>query len=175
MNKLPVLDDGYVTLLSSTIPNKKYKDVLDNFFQATPTESLRQACFLVMAIRCPIFVQLIFAQHGLTLISTRDNKLTTYRPNAGEIGGSDHANNKMIAEDIAATSEALTVNPNAYQADGCDKFISQIILPISTYSTFIVSGTLDKWQKFYTNQNVPAPIKSYAMVIEQVVRAEYNV
>ena len=67
------------------------------------------------------------------------------------------------------------INPNAYQADGCDKFISQIILPISTYATFIVSGSLEKWQKFYQNKNVPAPIKSYATTIEQIVRAEYNI
>lgn len=175
LNKIPVLDDGYVALLSSALSHQTYKDVVDEFFGAKDKITLRKACFAVLAFKAPIFVQLHLAQHGLTLISTASTSdSSAYKPNPGEIGCPDHATSKDIADDISSTTAALLINPSAYRADGADTFISQLIMPISTYATFIVSGNLDTWQRFYQSKAVPAPIKAYCLAVEQIIKGEWK-
>lgn len=174
LNKIPVLDEGYAALISSSLPHLKYQDVVDEFFGAKDHQQLKTVAYATLAIKSPIFVQLYIAQMGFTLVSSRLNQLAAYKPSVGEIGGKDHNTNMDISDDIARTTEALLINPSAYQADGCEPFISQIILPISTYATFIVGGTLKQWMEFYQNKNVPAPIKAYKNAIEQIIKAEWK-
>lgn len=174
LNKIPVLDHGYVALISSTLPAQTHSDVVDEFFKAQARDELNSVCFAVVAIKAPIFTTLVLSQYGFTLVPTRHDALQAYQPSVGEIGSPDLETNRLISEDIARTSEALLINPSAYAADGADKFISQIIMPVSTYSTFIVGGSLEQWQKFYKKKNVPAPIRAYADAIEQVIKAEWR-
>lgn len=174
LNKLPVLDNGYVALIDSTMPHKRYEAVVDEFYRATSTPALHKLCHAVLVFKAPLFVQLHLAQHGLALVSTRVQESEAYVPSIGEIGCSSHENNKLISEDISRTTEALLINPKAYQTDGCDPFISQVIMPVSSYATFLVGGTLEMWQKFYNTKSVPAPIKSYASAVEQLIKAEWK-
>lgn len=174
LNKIPVLDDGYVALLSSALSHVIYKDMLDEFFESKDSKIIHKICYATIAFKAPIFVQLYIAQHGLTLVSTKVGELNAYKPNPGEVGSRDHNTNKEIADDISRTTDALLINPAAYQADGADHFISQLIMPVSTYATFIVGGTLETWQKFYQFKSVPAPIRSYTDAIEQIIKAEWK-
>lgn len=174
LNNIPVLDDGYVALLSSALSHMTYKDVVDEYFGAVDNINLRKACFATLVFRAPIFVQLHLSQHGLTLISTKNSDVSAYKPNGGEVGCQDHATSKDIADDIARTTDALLINPAAYKADGADPFISQVIMPISTYTTFIVAGTLEQWQKFYQYKSVPTPIRAYADAVENIMKAEWK-
>lgn len=174
LNRLPVLDDGYVALISSAVPHVVYRDVTDEFFGAKESLSLRKVCYATLVFKAPIFFHLYLSQHRLTLISTKENSSAAYIPNPGEIGCSEHTTSKDIADDISHTTAALLINPAAYQSDGADRFISQIIMPISTYSTFIVGGTLEEWIKFYQTKGAPAPIRAYAKAVEQIIKAEWK-
>lgn len=174
LNKIPVLDDGYVALISSALSHSTYQDVVDEFFGARDHIGLRDLAYGVCVFRAPIFVQLYIAQNGLHLLSSRQDTLGAYKPNAGEIGCSDHETSKLIADDIQRTTDALLINPSAYRSDGADPFISQLIMPISTYATFIVGGTLKQWIEFYQAKNVPDPIKAYKNAVEQIVKAEWK-
>lgn len=174
LNKLPVLDNGYVALIDSTLPHKRYESVVDEFFRATPIPAIHKLCHAVIVFKAPLFVQLHLAQHGLTLVSTRVQEAEAYVPSVGEVGSDSHEINKMISEDMANTTEALLINPKAYQSDGCDPFISQVMMPVSSYATFLVCGSLEAWQKFYNTKSVPAPIRSYASAVEQIIKAEWK-
>ncbi len=174
LNKIPVLDDGYVALISSALSHITYNDTVDEFFGAKDHLSLKDIAYAALVFKAPLFVQLHLAQAGLTLVSSRSTEIGAYKPNPGEIGCADHETSKLISDDIARTTDALLINPNAYQADGADKFISQLIMPVSTYATFIVGGTLKQWQEFYQAKNVPAPIKAYKLAVEQIVKAEWK-
>lgn len=174
LNKIPVLDDGYVALISSAVPHVVYRDVIDEYFGAKDTLSLRKVSYATLVFKAPVFFHLYLSQHGLTLISTKENAAGAYKPNPGEIGCQDHATSREIADDISRTTEALLINPAAYRSDGADQFISQIILPISTYSTFIVGGTLEEWIKFYQSKGAPAPIRAYAKAVEQIIKVEWK-
>jgi hypothetical protein len=97
-----------------------------------------------------------------------------YLPNVGEIGSPDSQTNKEISESITATSNALMHNPKAYQEDGANRFISQVLTPINTYTTILVSGSYNDWKRFCNQQGVPMPIKAYIKVITQIMNAEWR-
>lgn len=175
LNKIPCLDKGYVAYISSSNNSDKLKELSLEFLRSTDWSSLKTMANLTIAMRCPLFVQLNLSKFHFTIVTAAAiGEPESYRPNAGEIGGSDRATNELIADDIARTSEALHINPKAYQADGCDRFVSQILTPISTYTTLIVHGSLDKWQEFVRQTNVPAPLSSYINSVKQIIDMEWR-
>jgi len=163
LNKIPVLDQGYVALISSAMSNKVYSDTVDEFFGAMDNVSLHRLSFATLVFKAPLFVQMHLGQHGVKIVHAKPANQS-----------SDLESNRAIADDIERTTAALLINPASYRADGADKFISQIILPISTYTTFLVGATLEDWQKFYRMKSVPAPIRSYADAVEQIIKAEWK-
>lgn len=179
LNKIPVLDQGYVALISSAMSHKVYSDTVDEFFGAVDNVSLHRLSFATLVFKAPLFVQMHLGQHGVKIVHARpanqsSDSLGAYLPNHGEIAGPDLESNRAIADDIERTTAALLINPASYRADGADRFISQIILPISTYTTFLVGATLEDWQKFYRMKSVPTPIRSYADAVEQIIKAEWK-
>ena len=80
----------------------------------------------------------------------------------------------MIAQDINHTTQALLINPKAYQMDGCDIFISQVMSPISIYNTLLVSGSLAQWIDFANKEGLATPIEQYRKTIEEVLLGEYD-
>ena len=174
LNKIPVLDNGYVALIGSACPTPIFTGVLEEFFKAKHTDTLNKVCYATLAFKAPIFVQLYLAQNGLTMVSTRVGELQAYLPGVGEIGSGDHQTDRDISDDIARTTEALLINPIAYQKDKCDPFISQVIMPVSTYDTFLVGGSLEVWKQVYSSRTTPAPIKSYLLAVEQIIKVEWK-
>lgn len=174
LNKIPVLDKGYVALISSAVPHLVHKELLAEYFEARNSNALKKVCYATLVFKAPIFVQLYLAQNGLTLVSTKVEDVEAYEPNPGEICSGSHDSDVAIASDITRTTAALLINPSAYQSDGSDPFISQIIMPISTYTTFIVGANLEDWQKFYLNKSSPAPIRAYKFATEQIIKAEWH-
>lgn len=175
LNKIPVLDKGYVALLNAANPYVKMKDIKDNYLQHLEnTEKLNPIASMTLITKCPIFVQTHLSQFNLNIIHTRPNEIEAYVPNVTEISGPDLDTNRDIADDLYRTTEALMINPKAYQSDGCDKFISHVIMPISTYTTIIVHGDIIAWKSFLMQSKLPSPIESYRIAIEQIYSAEWR-
>jgi len=175
LNKIPCLDKGYVAYVNSANNSKQLVEMALEFFRSTDTTPLRHMANLTLVIKCPLFVQLNLAKFDLRVVMTPlFTEPEAYVPNAGEIGGQDRQTNELIADDIGRTSEALLINPKAYQADGCDRFVSQILSPISTYTTLIVHGTHAEWQKFCVQNNSPAPLDSYKAAVKQILDMEWR-
>jgi hypothetical protein len=145
------------------------------FFRSKDTTPLRDIANMTLIIKCPLFVQLNLSKFNLKVITAPQlGEPEAYAPNAGEIGGEDRSTNELIADDILRTSEALMINPKAYQTDGCDRFMSQILYPISTYTTLIVQGTHAEWVKFCIQSNPPTPVQSYQTAVKQIIEMEWR-
>lgn len=144
------------------------------FFKRTDQAFLHEVSTLTLAIKCPLFVQLRLSTFDLTIIQTPNTELEAYVPNVGEIGTSDHNINKEISQDIEQTTAALLINPMAYQKDGCDKFASQVIMPVSTYTTLIVHGSYNEWRRFCHQTGTPSGIKAYADAVQQIMTMEWR-
>jgi hypothetical protein len=175
LNKVPVLDKGYVALVDCSNTTRKLRDIGQEFFDngEYPT-SLEELGTLTLVIKCPLFVQLNISKFNLKIINVPDKEQHAYSPSVGEIGSPDRTTNEEIAADISRTTSALLINPKAYQADGCDRFVSQIITPINVYTTIIVHGSYNEWCKFACQQGfTPGPIKAYHQAIEQIITSEW--
>jgi len=174
LNKIPCLDKGYVAQIASSCPSERLNNVAMEFFKRDDSQFLREISTLTLVIKCPLFVQLNLSTHDFKIISTPVVDLETYNPNLGEVGASDLETSRNIAANIKMTSDALLINPKAYQEDGCDRFLSQILTPINTYTTLIVHGSYNEWKRFCNQQRVPSPTKSYIKAITQIMNAEWR-
>jgi len=174
LNKIPALDKGYVAYVSSSNSNKLLKELALEFLKSHDISSLQDFGTLTLVIKCPLFIQLNLSKFNLNIISAVSTDLEAYIPNPGEIGSTDRQINETISDDINRTSEALLINPRAYQADGCDRFVSQIVTPINTYTTLIVHGSYKEWQRFCIQNSPPVPLVSYTVAVKQILDMEWR-
>jgi hypothetical protein len=174
LNKLPCLDNGYVALIDSNCPSDKLNEISREFFKRDDSRFLREISTLTLVIKCPLFVQLHLSTYALKIISVPSTEAEAYYPNLTEVAAPDIQTGKTIADNIKQTTDALLINPKAYQADGCDQFISQVLTPVSTYTTLIVHGSYNEWRRFCEQQRVPPAIKSYIRVVTQIANAEWR-
>lgn len=174
INKLPVLDKGYVGLIDSSNTTKKLRDIGAEFFGGEYPTSLEDMGTLTLVLKCPIFIQLSLSKYKLDIISTKSpGDIEAYIPQPHELGCSDRQVAIAIADDIERTTAALTINPKAYQADGADKFISQIITPINIYTTIIVHGSYNEWCKF-AYAKTSNLIEAYSKAVQHIIEAEWK-
>lgn|GEM_PF-3986920 len=174
LNKIPCLDKGYVALISSACNGVRLNEVRDEYFGAHDTPALKKFGYMTVAFKCPLFVQTNLSQFNLAILPGRAVELEAYVPNAGEIGSRDRQLNEEIADDISRTTDALLINPRAYIADGADRFVAQILTPVSCYTTLIVGGTYNEWLQYIQQRSVPAPLISYINGIKQIMDAEWK-
>jgi hypothetical protein len=175
LSKIPVLDKGYVALIDSCNTTQKLRDIGTEFYGGEYPTSLEELGSLTVAIKCPLFVQLALSKYNLKVIDANfSREIEAFLPNAGETGAPERLDAEAIADDISRTTNALLINPKAYQADGCDRFISQVTTPISVYTTLIIKGSYSEWCKFAYESKLPGPIRAYAYAIAQIIEAEWK-
>jgi hypothetical protein len=175
LNHIPVLDKGYVALIDSCNTTKKLRELGNQFFGGEYPSSLEELGSMTLAIKCPLFFQLYLSKFSFKIINIpQRGELDAYRPTTIDVRSADTQSSSDIADDISRTTDALLINPKAYQADGCDRFVSQLITPISTYTEIIVKAEYSEWCKLISQRNTPNPINSYVFAIEQVLTAEWS-
>lgn len=174
LNKLPCLDLGYVAHLSTSCTSEKLNDVAMEFFKQDNSQFLRELSTLTLAVKCPLFIQLMLSTYDFKILSTPVTEIECYIPNVGEINANNLQVGQEILSNIKAASDALHINPKAFQADGCDKYISQVLTPLNTYTTLIVHGSYNEWKRFCNQQKVSAPVKSYIKAVTQIMNMEWR-
>ena len=178
LNRIPVLDKGYVALIDSCNTTQKLRDMGEEFFGGTYPTSLEELGFMTVVIKCPLFIQLNLSKCNLKVINVENSSrdIEAYKPNPGEIGAPERSTTESISDDISRTTDALLINPQAYTADGCERFVSQILTPINVYTTLIVSGSYNEWCKFiYQGKPYPPkPIEAYTMALQQIITTEWK-
>lgn len=174
LNKIPVLDKGYVALIDSCNTTAKLRDIGQEFFGGEYPTSLEELGSMTVVMKCPLFVQLSLSKYSFKVINANKGDIDAYIPNPGEIGAPDRSTCEVISDDLSRTTAALLINPKAYQADGCNGYISQIITPINVFTTIIVQGTYSEWCKYAYSDGFPAPIKAYSLALAQIIEAEWK-
>lgn len=178
LNKIPVLDKGFVAKFDTNCDGTKLNELSVEFFKRLDGKFLaEQMSSLTLIMKCPLFVQLNLSTFGLRITSLPNvgtEVLEVYLPNVGEIGAPTLEVNQDIADDIVRTSSALLMNHKAYQTDGCNRFVSQILTPINTYTTLVVSGMYNDWSRYIAQSNAPAGIAAYVDAVSQIMKAEWR-
>ena len=176
LNKIPVLDKGYVALIDSCNTTSKLRDMGAEFYGGEYPVALEQLGSMTVAMKCPLFMLMHLAKFDLKVIDANGNsgQLEAYTPNGSEVGAPDRLDSDAIADDISRTTDALLINPKSYQADGADRFVSQLTTPINVYTTLIISGSYSEWCKLAWQERLPGPIKAFTTAIGQIIEAEWK-
>lgn len=172
LNKLPVLDKGYVALISSSNNGEVLKNI--KLLADVPFAELASISSLTLAVKCPLFVQLYMSKFSFRIFNIQQDQVEAFQPDFTDVQGIDIETSTIIADDILRTTAALLLNPKSYQKDGCDRFISQVITPISVYNELVVYGSLEQWVRFSESQGLPKPIQVYADMVKEIVRNEWK-
>lgn len=174
LNKIPCLDKGFVALIDRSCPSEKLNDVSREFFKRDDSHFLRELSTMTLVIKCPLFLQLNISTFDFNIISAQGTEVEAYCPNLSELGTSDLETARNMSALMKQTTDALLINPKAFQEDGCDRFMSQVLTPINTYTTLLVHGSYNEWKKFCNQAKLPAPHKSYVRAITQIMNAEWR-
>lgn len=174
INKINVLDKGYVAFLSTHNDGEMLKNISLDLLKADLNNNLYLLSSLTVVVKCPLFVQLNLSKFGFTVVDIPVDVIEAYAPDLTDVGGPDHQVAADIADDIRRTQEALLINPLAYQKDGCNRFISQVISPISVYNELVISGTLANWLRFVRQKNLPRPVQAYCEAIKGIINNEWK-
>jgi hypothetical protein len=174
LNKIPVLDKGYVALLDSSMTTQTMRDIGTELYGGEYPIALEELGTMTVAIKCPLFVQLFLSKYDLKVLNANSGNLEAYLPHPGDIGAPERLDSEAIADDISRTTDALLINPKSYQADGCDRFMSQLTTPINVYTTLIVSGSYSEWCKLAYEKKLPGPVEAYCIALGQIITAEWK-
>lgn len=175
LSKIPVLDKGYVALIDSCNTTSKLREIGAEFYGGEYPTSLESLGSMTLVMKCPLFFLLHLSKFNLKVIDANTSReLDAYIPNPGEVGAPERLDSEAISDDIARTTDALIINPRAYQADGADRFVSQLTTPINVYTQIIVSGSYSEWCSLAFAEKLPGPIKAYTTAIEQIITTEWK-
>ena len=175
LNKINVLDKGYVALVSVSNDGRVLKSLYDDFFRTKINRELWHLASMTLLVKCPLFQQLQFSKLNLRIVQIPgSDELETYTPDVSDINTGSTEDDSQMAAYLKQTAEAMLIAPKALQEDKCDKFVSQIITPISVYNTIIVHGSLNEWLSYVKQNKLPKQLESYRVVIEGMMAAEWK-
>jgi hypothetical protein len=172
LNKIPTLDKGWVMLAGHNISGQQAYLYASTFLKRTKSEYLENNIIISFEIKAPLFVQLSLSEFGIATLAKHEVKLEAYIPTVSDIKAKTLEISTDIKNSIDTTSAVLLQNPSAMQYDGCDAFISQITLPISTYTHLLATSTLKNWLA-YIKVNSPSAIQQYKDSINGLIKAEF--
>jgi thymidylate synthase ThyX len=171
---IPILDKGWIKLLASSLPGENFDQLLIRINRNKVNDRLLELPNLTLEIRCPLFVQMYLAEHGIKFYTTKtETKLEAYIPTVADIGSPDLATSESVATHITQTTEALILNNQMYQDDKCDRFIAQVNSPVSVYNTIIGWANLRQWIDLISQRSLPKPIEEYRSAISSVLTSEW--
>jgi hypothetical protein len=174
LNKVSVLDKGFVALIDSSGNSKLLQDLQDTYFKTKINVKLLDLCSATLVVKCPLFVQLNLLQFGFDIINTPSNDVEAYLPDVSSVSADTLEDSQRICNYITATTEALLLNHKGFSMDGADHFTSQLLTPISVYNEIIISGNIKKWIAYLNQNKLPKPILAYRTAIYSILSTEWK-
>lgn len=174
LNKINVLDKGFVAFLDSSGNAKLLQDLQDEYFKTKVNMRLLDLSSATLVVKCPLFVQLNLSQFGFNIITTPSDVVEAYIPDVSSVSADTLEDSQRICNYISATTDALLLNHKGFSMDGADAFTSQMLTPINVYNEIIVSGSLKKWVDYLNQNSIPAPMIAYQQAIHQVILSEWK-
>jgi len=174
LNKISVLDKGFVAPLSFSGNGKLLQDIQDHYFKAKTNLKLLEISSATLIIKCPLFVQLNLSQYSLNIITTPSDNVEAYIPDVSLIDGESLEDRLDIANYIKITTEALLLNHKGIAMDGGSHFTAQLLTPITVYNELIVNGKLANWISFIKQKKLPKELDVFRAAVENVLSSEWK-
>jgi hypothetical protein len=174
LNKENILDKGFIAPLEFSGGGRLLQDIQDEYFKTKTNLRLLKLASATLVIKCPLFVQLNLAQHGLDVITTPSDSIEAYIPDVGMIEGNSLEDRQNMEKYIRATTEALILNQVGMPMDGGSDFTAQLLTPISVYNEIIVCGRLENWVNYLSQKKLPKEVEMYRKGILSILEVEWK-
>jgi hypothetical protein len=174
LNKITVLDKGFVAPLSFSGSGKALQEIQDHYFKTKANFKLLELSSACIVIKCPLFVQLNLSQYGLNIITTPSDNVEAYIPDLSLVQGESLEDRQEIVRYIELTTEALLLNHKGMTMDGSSRFTAQLLTPITVYNELIVNGKLVNWIQFIKQKQLPKELELYRKSVEDILLVEWR-
>jgi len=174
LNKINVLDKGFVAPLSFSGNGKILQDIQDHYFKTKTNLKLLEISSATLIIKCPLFVQLNLSQYSLNIITTPSDNVEAYIPDVSSIDGESLEDKAEIANYIKITTDALLLNHKGIVMDGGSRFTAQLLTPITVYNELIVNGKLTNWLAFINQKKLPKELEVFRAAVESILSSEWR-
>ena len=174
LNKINVLDKGFVAPLAVSGGGKLLQEIQDHYFKTKTNIKLLELSNVTLIIKCPLFVQLNLSQYNLNIITTPSDDIEAYTPDVSMIEGESLEDREEISRYIQITTEALLLNHKGITMDGGSRFTAQLLTPITVYNELIVNGKLQNWINFLRQKRLPKEIELYRSAIQNIISADWK-
>jgi hypothetical protein len=174
MSKIPVLDGGYVRLISCSPPFEEYRKILASHFRNNLTWSILDISSITLEIKCPYFILIPLVSSGMKAVAYPRQPDEAFTPSIDYIKSGSLENDKDISESMKMTIDSLMLNKRAYMHDGCDPFISSITTPVSCFWEGIIYAKTVDWVRFISSKNLHTVVNLYQKSIENAISTEYK-
>ena len=174
LNKLPVLDKGYVAMISCSPSYQDHLCMMSSFFRNRLTHNLIDVTFVHLEVKCPYFILIPMISSGIKVVSSVNQITDAFCPTIEHISSGSHANDKDISESMRFTIESLMINQKAYVHDGCNSLVASVTTPVAAYWEGVMYASMTEWAKFIFAKGLHPIVKQYQSAISDMISTEYK-
>lgn len=174
LNKIPVLDKGYVQLSSFAPSFLEVESMRSEFFRGALAPQLIETIHVFLRLKCPYFILIPLLTSGMRAISVPGLASDAFIPHVNDIMSSSLGSSQEIRDSMSLTIDSLMLNQKAYVKEGCNAFVASLTTPVSAYWEGIIFGQLKDWIRFGNASGLHPLIKEYQRSVIDCISVEYK-
>ena len=175
LNRIPVLDHGYVRLVSASPTEKVLDTIKRRAYRGATTPAMIAMPSVTLEIRLPYAVLISLTSQAIRFTPYLDMDVNlVLEPNEADIGSPSLEVSREIAASMKSTVNALVTNQHSYVADGCDRSIATITTPIAAYWEGVATAQLDTWIQVINTKGSPRLVQAYQIAIANAISTEFK-
>ena len=169
LNKLPVLDHGYVSLISCSPSYSDHTDIRSSLFRNRLTAQSIDMVYVHLEVKCPYFILIPMVSSGIRCASSVSQASDAFCPTLDMVASGSTANDRDISESMKMTVESLMLNQKSYVHDGCNAFVASITTPVAAYWEGVMYASMTEWSRFMFAKDLHPIVKQYQKTIYETV------
>lgn len=174
LNRLPVLDHGYVSLISCSPTYSEHKSIMSSLFRNRLSMQSVDMVYVHLHIKCPYFILIPMVSSGIRCVSSANQAGDAFCPTIEYVSSGSSSNDRDISESMKMTIESLMINQKAYIHDGCNAFIASVTTPVAAYWEGVMYASLTEWCRFILAKDLHSVVKQYQKTIHDSISTEYK-
>jgi hypothetical protein len=174
LNRLPVLDHGYVSLMSCSPSYSDHLEIRSSMFRNRLTSQAIDMIYVHLQVKCPYFILIPMVSSGIRCTSSVSQASDAFCPTVDMIASGSTANDRDISESMKMTVESLMLNQKSYVHDGCNAFVASVTTPVSAYWEGVMYASMGEWSRFMFAKDLHPIVKQYQRAVHDAVSIEYK-
>lgn len=174
LNKLPVLDKGYVAMMSCSPSYQEHVRMMSSFFRNRLTQNLIDVTYVHLEVKCPYFILIPMISSNIKVISSVNQATDAFVPTVEHISSGSLDNDRDISESMSITIDSLMLNQKAYVHDGCNALVASLTTPVAAYWDGVMYASMSEWARFMFAKGLHPIVKQYQTAIYNAISTEYK-